>query len=550
MKLPTSEPSRWTDTEYRVLAGAPLAARLLSASQTETFGFHMPGHQAGRAFSAGLAADLFRADTTELPATDDLNDPGPAVRAAQTAAAQAFGAACTFFLTGGSTQGIQTLMLAACGRGGRLLIGPSTHRGVLHAAALFDIRLHMIAPEPFSSDALLAVPDPDRSPLPAVSPAALGAALSGLAMAQQLPDAVLLTSPDYYGATADIRGLAAVCRRFGVPLLVDEAHGAHFAFAPRLMPEPALMQGAAAVVQSAHKTLPALTPAALLHLSHGAADFERLAAERVFDLLRCIRTSSPSLMIAATIDWARSAMCRLGEARMTDLVRRLRRFGERLAAECRTPSGAPLLPVSGFETAAAPAGGSRMRDPLRLVIDTRAVCPAPVLAEHLSARGIRIEFADPCRLVLIVSPFVPRGALSALADALIAAVPVCTADEQRRTADAADRRLRECWRREHPDLMPRVLLSGRTEAVSLADAAGRRLAAALTPYPPGIPILWPGDCLTPDDIRRLTALLDAGFAVEGVDGGPAAASAPGGAPGKSALSSGNKSCIISVIAAE
>lgn len=560
MKLPASEPSRWTESERQVLTGAPLAARLLSASRTEQFGFHMPGHQAGRAFSEALAADLFRSDTTELPATDDLNDPGPALQAAQAAAAKAFGAAHTFFLTGGSTQGLHALMLAACGRGGRMLIGPSTHRSVLHAAALFDIHLNMVAPDPFLRDKAIEASetDPNSSPLPSVSPAALGAALSRLTLEQMPADAVLLTSPDYYGATADIRKLAGVCRRFGVPLLIDEAHGAHFAFAPRLMPEPALMQGAAAVVQSAHKTLPALTPAALLHLSNRAAGFEGLAAGRVFDRLIYIRTSSPSLMVAATVDWARSAMGRSGERLISQTVQRIRRFGERLSAECRAPDGHPLLAISGVDP--VPGSGTRNRDPLRLVIDTRAVCPAPLLAEHLSAQGIRIEFADPCRLVLIVSPFAPPDALPALADALIGAVPVCMAGNRASDAGAADRWLCRCWHREHPDLMPGALLLARAEAVPLAAAAGRRLAAALTPYPPGIPILWPGDILTHGDIERLSALLSAGLSIEGVRGGTEIANnrrdgrsvLAGDAFGLSgsALSSINKSCIIDVIAEE
>ncbi len=548
--------------EAQILAGAPLAAHLLKQSGSRE-SFHMPGNRGGKLFSAHLAAQFFRSDTTELPSTGDLNEPDGVVALAQRQAAKAFGAGHTFFLTGGATEGLQTLLLAYCSRGGRLLCGPGCHRSILFAAALFDIRLSVLpgcnrpvggaGPKEMRSGAALPVSRGDGcsglSPLPRLDPAVLEQRLSQLAAADKLPEAVLVTSPDYYGATADIKRLSEICRFYNLPLLVDEAHGAHYIFAEAgWLPEPAIRCGATAVVQSAHKTLPALTPAAMIHLATG------LPAEqvgRVATCLRLVRTSSPSLLVAQTIDYARSLM----EQQGAESIRRTINFLNEVFA---SPEAAANFVLSGPPPAAAPAGpdliaaategdsdrlqrryrlslpapgqggqgaGSGCRhDRLRLVIDTGAIGPAPVLAAGLAAAGIEIELADLRRLVLIISPFSSLAALEQLKATLVDLAQKHTFNPSAQTTLAnLDRRLSEAYAQGHEAPRAELLLPpcGRQlEALTPQAAVGRILACSPTPYPPGIPLFLPGDRLTQAAADLLDELEENGLSCQYLSAAP------------------------------
>lgn len=501
MRSQISGPSAWIDLgcdgfEAKALSAAPLAARLLQARASESCSFHMPGHFAGHAFSSALAAAFFQADTTELATTGDLNEPEGAVLAAQKEAARAFGAEETLFLTGGSTSGIQALMLAVCGRGGRLVTGAAVHKSVFHTAALFGIELIVAGTRPeadiapavsagpvpvvgtapvagsapvVSTDPVAGTAQADQNPLPALRPQDLALMLEELSRETAgLPQAVLVTSPDYYGCCLDIAGIAAVCHSFGLPLLVDEAHGAHLAFAPSLLPPTALSQGADAVVQSAHKTLPALTPAALLHLGKGS----QVDGPTLWRAVRLLRTSSPSLLIAATIDYARAVMELRGAAPYAKIRQAITGLADRLRLPYRVWDAGPS------------------RDLSRLVIDTAEVGPAPEVARHLAAQGVLIEFADVCRLVLIVSPFATEAAFDELRQALdgFSGGRAQTSPAKLRSLDS---RLRCLY--QHPiqrlDLAP-ALDDGQLDIVCI--------------YPPGIPIRWPG-C---EAGAEQTALLD------------------------------------------
>ncbi|MGI6076876.1 MAG: aminotransferase class I/II-fold pyridoxal phosphate-dependent enzyme [Fastidiosipilaceae bacterium] len=597
------------------LADAPLANLLVNAAQEESCSFHMPGHNAGYAFAPDLAAKLFRSDTTELTGTDDLNDPKGPVLMAQSLAAEAFGAQRTWFLTGGATQGIQALMYACCGRGGRLLIGPATHRSVLHTAALLDIELKMISvAEEHQGDRLSQLnyhnglqpgPQGDEkgskrsnviSPLPIVTVPELKEALRRLAEVDKLPDAVLLISPDYYGAVAPVAGLAEVAHKYDIPLIIDEAHGAHFAFAKGYLPQCALLGGADAVVQSAHKTLPALTPAAMLHLGRGqcngiqncccdlpldsgvqqdndndrsmestvsdpdrSVSVGKISPQRVHEGLLLFRTSSPSLMMAATIDLARSYLVKEGVrvvlaqlAAVDYLYQNLDQAyivstdetidisasiekqlttSSRVCAESKLDlnnwssySVTESNSARQFEPINASCSINQLpqKDPLRVVIDTRRIAPAPAVAKFLSQNNIEVEFADLCRLVLIVSLFTTRQQIHYLVQVLndFAVFMRQSANEMVLTNlsqyIAADRALVQAWMRPHPQVDGGYMLDDGVEIIPLARATGRVLARPLTPYPPGIPMLWPGDCLSHEDCERLLLLLEAGLDIQGV----------------------------------
>ncbi|MDI9497069.1 MAG: aminotransferase class V-fold PLP-dependent enzyme [Bacillota bacterium] len=474
---------------------APLLERLLAADSGAALGFHMPGHAAGRAWPPELAARLASLDSTETPLTDDLNAPGEALEAACRLAAEAWGAGRSWLLAGGSTLGIRTAILAAVGRHGTIAIERGAHQAALQTVSLLHLPFRLL-PQP------AAAADWQR-PLPAaVDPGRLDALL------RQDPGirAVLVTSPDYYGRIAPTQQLAAVCHRHDCLLLVDAAHGAHFAFVPGLRAHCALRQGADLVIQSAHKTLPALTGAALLHVSREALASGRVRTSAVNAALSLWQGSSPSLLIAATADWARAWMAVHAPARAAELISAWSALAERLAAR------RAAAPVAGPIRLSRPASD---RDPLRFLIGCTEAGDADRLAAALLRRGIAIEFHDHRRLVLLPSFAHGAGEIRQLGDALAELTAGPADGEDAACLVAGDRAWSGLLGREgdfacHPAELfdiPRRLLPP-------AACAGAVLAAAVRPYPPGIPLLWPGERLDAAALRDLAVLVESG-AVEG-----------------------------------
>ncbi|MDI9469343.1 MAG: hypothetical protein QM296_03960 [Bacillota bacterium] len=477
---------------------APLLDRLLAAGAAAPLGFHMPGHAAGRAWPPELAARLAALDCTETPLTDDLNAPGAALEAACRLASQAWGAGRSWLLAGGSTLGIRTAVLAAVGRHGTLAVERGAHQAALQTVSLLNLPFRLL-PQP-------AVAADWQRPLPAaVDPEQLDTLL------RQDPGirAVLLTSPDYYGRIAPVRPLADVCHRHGLPLLVDAAHGAHFAYIPELKEYCALCQGADLVVQSAHKTLPALTGAALLHVSREALETGRVRASAVEAALGLWQGSSPSLLIAATADWARAWMTVNAGERAAELIRAWAALGERLAGE------RARAPVVGPIRLSRPAPD---RDPLRFLIGCTQVGDTARLAAALGGQGIAIEFHDHRRLVLLPSFAHGAGDIGRLGDALAELTAGLADGEDEPRLVAGDRAWGGLLGREADFAChPSQLFDVPCRRLPLGDSEGAVAARAVRPYPPGIPLLWPGEQVAAEVLRDLAVLADLGVAGDGLE---------------------------------
>jgi arginine/lysine/ornithine decarboxylase len=486
-------------------SGMPLVQSLMRNASSGRVSFHMPGHSDARGFPAWFTEAALGLDTTELPETDDLNHPTGPAREAMALAAQAFDAGWTRFVTCGATCGLLAMVASSCPRGSTVLIQRTCHRSVVSAVSLLDLRPAFLpGPEPVpafstSERAFLA-------PLPPASPVAVAAALARDPSIR----AVLVTSPDYYGTASDLAPIAEAAHAHGALLLVDEAHGAHFAFAPGLLPPSAMASGADLCVQSAHKTLPALTQAALLHVSRSALAAGRVDPDLVEEALRTFQTSSPSFLLAASLDLARAQMQRHGRDRIEARLMAVLRTFDRI----RAMPGLPFLPID--------AGSGAMRDPLRIVIHTgRSGLTGFETARRLRASGVSAEMADPARVVLLPGLFGDDDGLDlySLERALI-------------EAQAAGPARDPAW-----TLAPEVfgtLLStpceavlppsirfdaGARESVPLRQAVGRLLAGPLVPYPPGIPLIWPGERLDAGRAALVEELAAAGGTVSGLSAG-------------------------------
>ena len=480
----------------------PLVQSLLRLAEQRRTSWHMPGHAGGRGFPDWLQNALVSLDVTELPLTDDLNMPAGPARQAMELAAAAFGAGLTRFITGGSTAALQIMLAMTIGRGGQLLLPRHVHQSVVHTAALLDFDLIWLESED--------MPDPHCrfNMLPLVTPEHVERALTSHPDCQ----AVLLTSPDYYGYCLDLRSIAEITRRHGTLLLIDEAHGAHFAFGRGRLPAGAMASGADAAVQSGHKTLPVLTPGAMLHISAGALEQGRITIGQVDRFLPVFQTSSPSFPIAATLDFARDWLEREGSDAIQKQLSCLGRFRHGM------PPGLICSPLDARPDPHLPF----RRDPLRLVLalqDKNRPGAARLLARALSGSGIDVEFADLSRIVLIPSLSQTQQDWLELADALTHLTAKAIEDSP---VDAGDLETEwRHWLKAAPDavLTPGEALFGRHRQilVEAGKAAGRVSARSVLPYPPGIPLVWPGERLDGDRVDFLTRLSENKINVSGND---------------------------------
>ena len=450
-----------------------LLEQQLSAAAAASYPLHMPGHKRRMQPAAGL--DCAAWDTTETAATDDLHGAEGILADAMGRTAALCGAARSWYLVNGSTVGLLAGIRALAPRGSEILAARNCHKAVYHAIELGGLTAHWLVPPV----------DPAFGVYGSIAPAAVKAALT----AHPGVRCVVLTSPTYEGVLSDIASISAICRRHGVPLLVDEAHGAHLL--PLARPYGwqggAVAGGADLVVQSAHKTLPSLTQTALLHWSGGPlADPEEV--ERQLDVFE---TSSPSYPLMVSLDGCTGLLAAQGDALFAAWRARLDRFfavAERwrhIRLLCHGRDSVQNHPLFfGF-------------DDSKLLLDI-----GQEGAAFLRANGFEPEMVCGQNLLAMTSPCDEDAAFERLATLLTdydAALPG-----------------------RSPALPGTLPLPGRAvctiEAallrpfadIPLAQAAGRTAAEYVWAYPPGVPLLAPGEEVTPDFVAAAGTLAASG----------------------------------------
>ncbi len=416
--------------------------------------YHMPGHKQGRAFSEWFQSNLLRMDLTEVDGLDNLGNPQAMIAEAQKKAADAFGARQTFFLTNGATAGIHAMLLASFKPGDKVLVQRNVHFSVLNGLMLYGMQ-----PIPaFQSDSLV-----DNTNFEALSQAGLEEILKRHSDVK----GIILTSPDYFGSVLPLAALTAAAHQFGLCVLVDQAHGAHFPFSSRL-PEDAGRCGADIWVHSAHKTLPALTQAACLHI--GSDRIDPLRAEIA---VHSVQTSSPSYMLLASLDYARAVMESEGEVEFARLYGEINELASRL-----TKNTCITMEPSGPQ-----------RDFSRIVLNTRLSGKTGyALQSCLRESGIQAEMADLEHVVLIATIFDDPAWLAAI-------YPICAAFSRDRS-DTKESQTAPL----HADIFQPEICMAPTQAYyssfELAmphQSIGRICGRAFGVYPPGIAFAWPGE---------------------------------------------------------
>lgn len=458
------------------MEAAVLQRELEEYVQNGLYPLHMPGHKRRIPPGPGLP---YQWDVTEVSGTDDLHDAQGILARAMDRTARLYGAMRTWYLVNGSTCGILAGIRALAPYGSTVLCARNCHKSVYHAVELGNLSVEWLVP---------AV-DPAFGVYGSVAPETVTAAL------ERHPEArcVILTSPTYEGVLSDVKTIAALCHRRGVPLLVDEAHGAHLGLFPGF-PDGAVKAGADVVIQSAHKTLPSLTQTAWLHMAGPLADQEEIARQ-----LDVFETSSPSYPLLASLDGCTGLLLNRGaewfaawrerlsrfEAATADL-NRLQRMGDRPAFFDRDPSKLLIR-----------CGGTRFT--------------GPSLAEALRTRfGFETEMACGENLLAMTSPADAGDALDRFAQAL----------------HILDREAGPVSATPEPMLPPpgparctiAQALAMPAEQVPPAQALGRVAAEYVWAYPPGVPLLAPGEAITEAYLAAAAHLEQTGTALKHTGG--------------------------------
>ncbi len=465
-----------------------LLEKLKQYGASDFYPLHMPGHK--RRISP--FGDPFAIDITEIDGFDDLHHAQGILLEAQRRAARLYGAEESYYLVNGSTCGILAAVSASVARGGRLLLARNSHRSCYHAAFLNDLRVTYVYP-------------PSGKICGSIRPEDMREAL------RRHPDiqAVLVTSPTYDGVVSDIGAIAAEAHAAGAVLIVDEAHGAHFGMHP-YFPERALFCGADIVINSLHKTLPSLTQTALLHVQGNRADREKLRS-----YLDIYQTSSPSYVLMSGMDACVRLLKEQGGELFGVFVARLERMRDELRRKLR------VLRLVDKDALIYDFDRSKV-----LISTERCGMSGPKLAAilrekyHLEPEMAAADYVTAIMTVADTQEGFDRltAALleidAALADGMKGALPFSG-----NCADMAGSAAGMRWA-EYPAneevLTIRQAQESPSESVSLADSAGRVSAEYVYLYPPGVPLLVPGERISEELLQRLARERDAGLALRGM----------------------------------
>jgi arginine decarboxylase len=450
--------------------------------------FHVPGHKGGYGADPAAIDALGRAAfDRDVPAGIEGIDIGPdsPFQQAQRLAAKAWGARRSWFLINGASQGNHATCLALRHAGRSVVVQRNVHSSTIDGIILAGLEPSFVAPEL----------DADLGVAHCLTPESLAEALD------RSPDAVaaLTVSPTYFGAVADVSGLAEVCHDRNLPLVVDEAWGSHLRFSP-LLPASALECDADLVLSSIHKLLGSLTQSAILHLGQGG-----LIDEDVVD--RCVtltESTSPSALLTASLDAARRYAAVHGAKLLAETVASI----ERARADVQRIGGLDVL-----DERLVGRPGVHGWDPLRLAVDVRATGSTGTRLASL------MRELDDINLEL-VSENVIVAAFGLGEDAEASAARFVAAPRRAVETLGADEQVPKRPFTPPPpwgslEVSPREAFFGPQEVVPFDEAVGRVAAESLAAYPPGIPNVLPGERLTQETVDYIREVVEHGGWVRG-----------------------------------
>ena len=461
----------------------PLIEAMLQYKSEDVYPLHTPGHKGGRGMQRLLRQELgagVQMDVSLMSELDDIHEPETYIKEGQELAAQTYGSDACFWAVNGTSQAIHAMLLTALNPGEKLLLPRNAHRSVAGGLVLGGIEAVYLQPEyqqEFGIQMQVTVQQIEAA----------------LAQDSKIK-AVLLTSPNYYGVAADVRAIADCCHAHNAVLLVDEAHGPHLGFS-ELLPPSALQCGADACAQSTHKILGAMTQCSMLHVQ-GA----RLNLQRAADVMSVLTTTSPNYLLMASLDAARAQVQAYGgemAAAAVQAAAKLRRL-------CASYSGLRVME-------AADCGGLQL-DSTKVTVNFAAWGYTGVeVGELFREARIAVELVDAYNVLFLVTyADVTTDYDEALAR-IAAVLDKMQAQKRAPLQLAAAAKVPQTQA-----ILPlRDVFYRAKKAVPLAQAAGKICGEQVSFYPPGIPVLLPGELVTEEIIAYCRAQKELGLPVSG-----------------------------------
>jgi arginine/lysine/ornithine decarboxylase len=467
----------------------PLFDTLLAHAKRHVVSFHTPGHKNGRGIDDRLknytGDKVYGFDVTVFDEVDSLHDPMGPIKKAQELCAKAYGSEHSLFLVNGTSGGNIAMFLSACNPGESVIVSRSSHKSILSGIILAGLWPIWIQPEI------------DQN-LDIIFNSTYKQIVQAL---QNYPEAkaVFVTNPTYNGVTTELSKIAELCHKKGKILLVDEAHGPHLKFHPKL-PQSAIDAGADMCVQSTHKILSALSQGSVMHVNSKLVDINR-----VKKVVSMTQTTSPSYLTLASIDLARAQAVAKGREMLGNVIDAANWARETINKEipdmtCLTRSE---LKKRGFDL-----------DLTKLTVNVTKTGLSGYEVDSILAKeyNIQIDYSDMFNLVAIMGIGSDMSDVKAFVSAL-------------KDISKKYKGKQENWKLQIPSLstemvmMPRdVMFSSDVKRIPLNKAVGHVSAQTLTPYPPGIPVLIPGERITKEICDYLIEMSGKGIRISGQEG--------------------------------
>jgi arginine decarboxylase len=466
----------------------PLFSSLVEHAKRNPIQFHIPGHKKGAGmapeFREYIGENALAIDLINIAPLDDLHSPKGIIKEAQDLAAEAFGADHTYFSVQGTSGAIMTMVMSVCGPGDKILVPRNVHKSIMTAIILSGAHPVFIHPEI----------DPNIGIAHGVS------AEMVRQMLELHPDvkAVLLINPTYFGVSADLKSIVEIAHARGIPVLVDEAHGAHIHFHDELAIS-AMQAGADMSATSVHKLGGSLTQSSILNVREGLVN-----PDHVQSIMSMLTTTSTSYLLLASLDVARKTLATRGKELLDEIIE----LSKWARNEIRQIPGLYCFGEEILKTSATFA-----LDPTKLTITVKDWGISGYEAETLLREefNIEVEMSDLYNILCIVSLGDTRETLQALIDAL--------KQLSERFLDQIGKVHLDVQTPSMPLLAmsPREAFYAKTEVVTLEEAIGRTMAEFIYVYPPGIPVVQPGEIVTEDAVEYIKKHMEAGLPVQGPD---------------------------------
>ncbi|XP_050220289.1 uncharacterized protein LOC126670572 isoform X2 [Mercurialis annua] len=462
----------------------PLVKALKASAAENAASFHFPGHNRGRAAPSSLAQLIglrpFIHDLPELPELDNLFSPEGPILEAQILASELFGSRETWFLVGGTTCGIQAAIMATCSPGEYLILPRNSHLSAVSAMVLSGAIPKYMMPEY----------DHKWDIAGEVTPSQVKKSIRELEMEGHKAAAVFVTSPTYHGICSNLSEISQICHSYGVALIVDEAHGAHLGFHAQ-MPPSALKQDTDLVVQSTHKVLCSLTQSSMLHMSGKLVDRERICR-----CLQMLQSTSPSYLLLASLDAARAQIAENPETVFEKAME--------LAIEAKIL----IKQVPGISLLEHPSS----MDPLRLTVGFWQLGLSGYNADDYLCRNHQVisELVGTQSITFAINLGTSKEHVERLVSGL---KDLSSSLQGKNTKGGSINRGYLPFADISMRLNPRDAFFATKKRVNIRESVGEVCGELICPYPPGIPVMIPGEVITGSalsyllDVQRKGAII-------------------------------------------